>query len=94
SSPAAASRSRLRAAAERLQTQIPTLDLLSQHDAGRTIDHVAVPAQWGFRRAERHPAEHAGATLSDHDAYVVEVVPHPALDPASVNALPLSRQSR
>lgn len=92
-SPAAGSRSRLRAAAERLQTQIPTLDLLSQHDAGRTIDHVAVPAQWRFRLAERHPAEHAGAMLSDHDAYVVEVTPLPVTDQKSPHP-PMARHSR
>lgn len=45
-----------------------------------SIDHIAVPAAWRHRPAERIVAEGPdGRRLSDHDAYVVDVtVPAPA----------------
>ncbi len=54
----------------RRKLQVPTIGLASQQ-GGASIDHIAVPNGWSVLKAERHPA----ARLSDHDAYVVEVVP-------------------
>ena len=39
------------------------------------IAHIAVPKTWTVATVERHSALFDGGRLSDHDAYVVEVVP-------------------
>ncbi len=40
----------------------------------RCIDHIAVPGTWRILSAERVGAVHDQRRLSDHDAYVVEVL--------------------
>lgn len=41
---------------------------------GLSIDHIAVPAAWAREPCRRIVAEVEGARLSDHEAYVVDVV--------------------
>ena len=53
--------------------QVPTAALPHQIAGAKSIDHIAVPASWQIRSAERVHAEADGRRLSDHDAYVVEV---------------------
>ncbi|MFC6287600.1 endonuclease/exonuclease/phosphatase family protein [Nocardioides sp. GCM10027113] len=53
----------------------PTAELDHQIDGQLSIDHVAVPSDWSVTGAERIRADALGSRLSDHDAYVVEVVP-------------------
>lgn len=53
--------------------QVPTAALPHQISGVYSIDHVAVPATWHIRSAERVHAEADGRRLSDHDAYVIEV---------------------
>jgi hypothetical protein len=60
---------------EQLGLIAPTANLPQRIDAVLTIDHIAVPATWAIVSADRHIAEADGARISDHDAYVVEVVP-------------------
>ena len=69
------SRRALRTAAKSLQLRITTEGLSHQSDLDCTIDHVAVPDHWTVVAAERHRADTGRTRLSDHDAYVVEVVP-------------------
>src|SRR5690606_9794703 len=63
-------------AVARLELAVPTTPLPHRSPGLLTIDHVAVPASWQVRSAERFVAEHHGVRISDHDAYVVEVPPH------------------
>lgn len=70
-----ASRTALRSAATRLRLTIPTEDLSIQADNDLSIDHIAVPDHWTVTSVERHRAHLDGARLSDHDAYVVDVMP-------------------
>ena len=54
-----------------LELVAPTTDLPHALDGLLSIDHVAVPL--GVTATASHVvAEHAGARLSDHDAYVVD----------------------
>ena len=53
--------------------RVPTRDLPAKSDLQRSIDHIAVPDSWETLRAERVRT----GTLSDHDAYWIEVLPHP-----------------
>jgi len=55
--------------------QVPTADLPHQLDGLHSIDHIAVPGTWRVLSAERASATYQGRRLSDHHAYVVEVVP-------------------
>lgn len=64
-------RQRVLAAVEELGLQVPTADLPHRLDGHLTIDHVAVPRDWMVTGAERI----AAGSLSDHDCYVVDVVP-------------------
>lgn len=60
---------------EQLQLQVPTADLPHQLDGVRTVDHVAVPAEWEVVDRGRVPASSGGKWLSDHDLYVLDVNP-------------------
>lgn len=53
--------------------QIPTAALPHRIAGLLSIDHIAVPANWPAT-ARRVVAESDGVRLSDHDAYVVDVV--------------------
>ena len=60
-------------AVEHLGLQVPTAQLAHQMPDLLSIDHIAIPKEWQVVSADRHSA--AGPPrLSDHDAYVVEVV--------------------
>jgi endonuclease/exonuclease/phosphatase family metal-dependent hydrolase len=59
-------------AVEHLGLQLPTSDCPHQIDEQKSIDHVAVPAEWRVLEVERHRARSDGTRISDHDAYVVE----------------------
>jgi hypothetical protein len=52
--------------------QVPTSVLGSERGFG-SVNHIAVPDRCTVLRVERHAAMSDGKTLSDHDAYVVEV---------------------
>jgi hypothetical protein len=58
-------------AIEELQLQVPTADLLHQNNVSHSIDHICVPCSWNVLNAERVSV----GSLSDHDAFVVEVQP-------------------
>jgi hypothetical protein len=58
-------------AVQRLGLCVPTCGLAHPIRGLRTIDHIAVPADFAVDRVERIKAKIHG--LSDHDAYVVEV---------------------
>lgn len=68
-----AGRDHIAAAAERMGLGAPTADAPHQIDGLFSIDHIAVPASWQTR-VEHHTALREDGRLSDHDAYVVEVV--------------------
>ncbi len=70
----AAGRRHLLAALHQLGLGAPTATAPHQIDGLLSIDHVAVPAGWQAH-VEHHSALVAGGRLSDHDAYVVEVLP-------------------
>ncbi len=57
----------------RLGLQLPTAGSPHQIEGLLSIDHIAVPAEWSVLAIEHHPALSRGTTISDHDAYVVEV---------------------
>lgn len=67
-------REAIRGAVNRLGLQVPTSSLASQRDAGLSIDHIAVPAAWDVTDAQRISAHHDGVWISDHDAYVLDVM--------------------
>jgi hypothetical protein len=56
-----------------LGLQAATTDAPHQIEGLLSIDHVATPAAWSTR-AEHHSALLDDGRLSDHDAYVVEVI--------------------
>lgn len=69
-----------KAGREHLLTTLAELDLHvatahapHQIEGLRSIDHIAIPAAWSTR-VEHHSALLAEGRLSDHDAYVVEVI--------------------
>lgn len=53
---------------------VPTADLPHRLPNLLTIDHIAVPARAKIISAERVEAKEGNRELSDHDAYVVDVV--------------------
>ncbi len=57
-------------ALEVLGLQMPTTYLLHQNGLSKSIDHIAVPKAWKVSGTEQICAK----GLSDHDAYVVEVL--------------------
>lgn len=60
-----------------LDLTVVTADLPHRLNDLYSIDHVAVPSQATVKRTERLPMGAEGRTLSDHDAYFVDVVlPH------------------
>ena len=63
-------------AAKKLKLNVPTTGLSHRGDYCQAIDHIGVPMSWKVECVARIPAgalsDHDG-TLSDHDAYVVEV---------------------
>ncbi len=61
-----------------LGLKVVTGDLPHRLAGLHTIDHVAVPASSTVTQAERLPMADGRRSLSDHDAYVVEIgSPHP-----------------
>lgn len=62
-------RAHVLATVEKLGLQVPTAELAHRRDGLLSIDHIAVPASWTVRAAERLDAK----GLSDHDCYVVDV---------------------
>lgn len=65
----------VQATVDDLGLQVPTAELPHHLSELRSIDHVAVPGSWQILSAERVSAERDHRRLSDHDAYVVELVP-------------------
>ena len=57
-----------------LGLSVTTIDAPHRIDGLLSIDHIAVPTIWTSAPPRRVVAEAQGARLSDHDAYVVEVV--------------------
>lgn len=53
----------------------PTAGLAHRLEGLMSIDHVAVPSVWGAVGERVVATRDTGARLSDHEAYVVEVVP-------------------
>jgi hypothetical protein len=62
-------------AVDQLGLQVGTAKEAHQIKGLLGIDHIAVPTTWTLRSVERHRALIDGAQISDHDAYVVDVVP-------------------
>lgn len=58
-------------AVDTLGLSVPTQGLPGRRDAQLAIDHIAVSNRTTVVSVERHPA---GERLSDHDAYVVEIL--------------------
>lgn len=61
-------------ATDRLGLTVPTAASPHQIDGLLSIDHIAVPKSWSALGVEGHPASTEGGQISDHDAYVVEVL--------------------
>ncbi len=68
-----AGRERLLAVLAELGLHAATADAPHQIQGLLSIDHIAIPAPWSTR-VEHHSALLADGRLSDHDAYVVEVI--------------------
>lgn len=60
---------------EELGLQVPTAELAHQRDGLCSIDHIAVPGSWRVLSVEQASVAVGDRWLSDHDAYVVEVIP-------------------
>lgn len=58
-------------AIETLGLTVPTSTILHRGDYCNAIDHIGVPKHWGIDGAYRIEA----TSLSDHDAYIVDVTP-------------------
>jgi hypothetical protein len=57
-----------------LRLQVPTSDLPHRLPDCLSIDHIAIPQAATFTTAKRVDASDAGIRLSDHDAYVLELL--------------------
>jgi hypothetical protein len=68
-----AGRQQIMRTADVLGLQVPTAALPHRIAGAFTIDHIAIPAAWHVRGAERVHAQADGRRLSDHDVYVLEV---------------------
>ncbi|MCM3515476.1 endonuclease/exonuclease/phosphatase family protein [Nocardioides sp. P86] len=68
-----AGRDHLLTALAELGLHAATTDAPHQIEGLRSIDHIAIPATWSTR-VEHHSALLDEGRLSDHDAYVVEVI--------------------
>lgn len=66
-------------AVDQLDLAVPTADLPHPIKGLLSIDHVAVPRRTATM-ASRIPGEQEGKRLSDHDAYVVEVLATSAVE--------------
>jgi hypothetical protein len=66
-------RAHVLAVVDALGLVVPTAVLAHRIPGLRSIDHVAVPRTASVQAAHRVAAEHKGARLSDHDAYVVTI---------------------
>lgn len=55
--------------------QVPTAELPHPLGELRSIDHIAVPGGWQVVSAEQVGAVRNERRLSDHDAYVIEIMP-------------------
>lgn len=62
---------RLKLALEQWDLQVPTAGFAHRLAGSHSIDHIAVPNEWSCHRVIRVDA----ASLSDHDAYIVDVEP-------------------
>ena len=62
------------AALDQLELQVPTAKLRHQSEELLSIDHIAVPRAARVLSAEQLTAERDDGRLSDHDAYVIEVM--------------------
>lgn len=60
-------------AVARLRLHVPTADLPHRLEGLLSIDHIATPVGSSWRSATRHGPTVDGRSLSDHDAYVVDV---------------------
>ena len=56
-----------------LKVQVPTVDLPHRLPDCLSIDHIALSEATTVFSAKRVDASDAGARLSDHDTYVIEV---------------------
>lgn len=65
----------VQATVDQLGLQVPTTALTHHLGELRSIDHIAVPGSWQVASSERVSAVSRERRLSDHDAYVTEVVP-------------------
>ena len=54
--------------------QAPTASLPHRAAGLSSIDHIAIPTAWKVMSAKHHAAKDEQGWLSDHDAYVVDVV--------------------
>jgi len=63
----------LLASIDHLSLQVPTAGLRHQLPGHSTIDHIALPQDCLAIQVEHLPAKHQEASLSDHDAYVIEI---------------------
>lgn len=71
----AAGRAHIVTALDELGLMVPTSDLPHRIDGLLSIDHIAVHKNLGVAAADRIAAVDGATHLSDHDAYVVELVP-------------------
>lgn len=62
-------------AIDQSRLKVGTAELPHQIEGLLSIDHIAIPATWTLRGAERHRAFVDGARISDYDAYVLDVEP-------------------
>lgn len=58
---------------DRLSLQVPRAGLRHQLPDHASIDHIALPQDYLATHVEHLPAKHQEASLSDHDAYVIEI---------------------
>lgn len=69
-----AGRMRLLGRLHELGLQVPTAELPRGIGNRLSTDHIAIPNSWNVVSAEHFEASHDGYRLSDHDAYVVDIV--------------------
>jgi hypothetical protein len=66
-------RQHLLALIDRLSLHVPTAGLCHQLPDHASIDHIALPQDYLAHRVEHLTAKHLEASLSDHDAYVIDI---------------------
>ncbi len=67
-------REQILAFAHAARLSVPTRTLAHAKKGHRAIDHLAVPLAEDIDQAIRVPATASGRRLSDHDAYIVDLV--------------------